>query len=517
MKRYLFILISSMVSVIMLGQTSPIDNSFADNGVYLESVDETFHWIYSIKPIGNWLYLSGSLQKNNTYRPIVQRRDENGELDSSFGENGTIYFNELLGIPFLTGRVYDFKVQEDGKFLFLIPGVDNSEHSIYLVRLNESGELDNSFGNEGLFKFFSPDYSTIFSEYMVIGADGDIYISGRENFGETGFIMKVKSDGTLDSSYGENGFYRRPFSNSGSYNGLWATASGEIYVSGRIFNGLNNDIIITKLLSDGTPDFSFAINGELILDFDNGQDFSYDIQAIGDCILFCGTSLGKGFVGKINSTGQIDSTFGTNGFDYAENDQLERGASLVFNSYDSFLAVGGTYFSSVVDDTAYYLRFYDCDGIADNLSFFNDGEIIFQSEGNLNWGGIGVNADNDIYVGGFVNLPGLTFYPLIIVKFLGTKIISSIEDNISKNNNITIYPNPTKEEIFIDLEGGLSGDYLIEVFDSYGQIGLTRKINIINGTTLNLSDSNLKNGIYFMRISDLSSNDIQTMKIVLQR
>ena len=71
-------------------------------------------------------------------------------------------------------------------------------------------------------------------------------------------------------------------------------------------------------------------------------------------------------------------------------------------------------------------------------------------------------------------------------------LASMIEDN-ALENNITIYPNPSSDIIYID---GINSQTEIELFDLTGQLILQQ--NYING--INISD--LNRGIYILKLNN---------------
>ncbi|MEP5366133.1 MAG: FG-GAP-like repeat-containing protein [Reichenbachiella sp.] len=79
--------------------------------------------------------------------------------------------------------------------------------------------------------------------------------------------------------------------------------------------------------------------------------------------------------------------------------------------------------------------------------------------------------------------------------------------SINRNSLISIYPNPASNQILIDG----SGDYTLELFDLAGN----KLVHIIQATSLNLS--NVKNGVYLLRVSDIDGQHKLTNRIVVSK
>ena len=86
---------------------------------------------------------------------------------------------------------------------------------------------------------------------------------------------------------------------------------------------------------------------------------------------------------------------------------------------------------------------------------------------------------------------------------------ATLVSNINRNN-ILIYPNPTKEIVFINLNN--SNLYNIEIIDILGNILIEKeKVNNL----ISIKTSNLSQGIYFIRTK--SKSDSQIHRIIVER
>lgn len=145
---------------------------------------------------------------------VVRRYNAVGQLDPSFGDNGTVQigFDDAL---FSFG--YAINVLEDNKILVAGTKVElgTNIQNAFIMRLKANGTLDNTFGNNGCLNLNVGD----FAEYaldIAIDADGNYLVAGHSempNNSETlpkyeAYVTRVLSNGTVDTSFGTNGFTR---------------------------------------------------------------------------------------------------------------------------------------------------------------------------------------------------------------------------------------------------------------------------------------------------------------------
>ncbi|MCI9843929.1 LamG-like jellyroll fold domain-containing protein [Flavobacterium pectinovorum] len=94
-----------------------------------------------------------------------------------------------------------------------------------------------------------------------------------------------------------------------------------------------------------------------------------------------------------------------------------------------------------------------------------------------------------------------------IMNIMGNSsgVTLSNQDFVSKNSNVFIYPNPTSDNFTIETENEVKS---VEIFSLPGQ-------KIASFTTKNINVSNLKKGIYLVRIED-NENNVTTQKLIIK-
>ncbi|CAH0137607.1 M10 family metallopeptidase C-terminal domain-containing protein [Pseudomonas brassicacearum] len=128
---------------------------------------------------------------------VVARLNPDGSLDTSFGTDGTADIE-------VAGLAKSITVQGDGKIL--VAGYNEQDATGYdfkIIRLNQDGTFDTSFGNEGVAVFDLAGGRDTARDITVL-ADGKILVAGQSNyFGNTDFsIIRLNPDGTLDTTFG---------------------------------------------------------------------------------------------------------------------------------------------------------------------------------------------------------------------------------------------------------------------------------------------------------------------------
>lgn len=78
-----------------------------------------------------------------------------------------------------------------------------------------------------------------------------------------------------------------------------------------------------------------------------------------------------------------------------------------------------------------------------------------------------------------------------------------------QNQEIKIYPNPTKDRIYIE---GSSSNHIIELYDITGKLIHTTQYNKL--TTININIENLAKGIYLLRLTDKNTKEVYQKKII---
>ena len=301
-----------------------LDMTFGNNGVFVQTLNFEAD-IYScvINSQGK-IIMAGATTDYNNYKLLLIQLNANGTLDTSFGTNGIVQQQVSTAPGYFEDFAYDVTLDADENIL--VAGTSYNDNSIVVpvvVRFTPSGVLDTSFGANGVATIPAGAGSSEF-QCIQVQPDGKILAAG--SFGNSLFwyvflMVRFNEDGSLDTTFGEDGIIKFNYGNvdDEGYD-MALTPDGKIVVAGYTATaGYNFSTLLMQFTPDGVLDPSFGIGGTVEEDLDN-----YDvaegvlIQEDGK-IIMAGTS-GMGppnsfdmAVWKYNADGSPDVTFGTNG------------------------------------------------------------------------------------------------------------------------------------------------------------------------------------------------------------
>jgi uncharacterized delta-60 repeat protein len=184
-----------------------------------------------------------------------------GQLDPTFGDGGFALFNPTSGEDFAFSGV----AQPDGK-LITIDGGGDYTHST-LMRINTDGSLDTTFGENGIATFDRSPKGEQLNDIMLT-PDGHILMAGYENTDTfvTGYVRRLNADGSLDTTFGDGGTVTFDFNSTERgtmLSKLAMTSDGRILVEGKQFNDNGESVGLARLNSDGSFDTTFGDGGKI--------------------------------------------------------------------------------------------------------------------------------------------------------------------------------------------------------------------------------------------------------------
>lgn len=161
----------------------------------------------------------------------------------------------------------------------------------------------------------------------AIQADGKIIVAGGiSSTGVPGdfLVVRYKSDGTLDSSFGKKGRKRIDFRQGNDVAAaILVLPDQSILIGGTTANSIDAseaDFALVKLTSNGTVDNNFGPNGRLVIDFQGRKDEATGLALTADNkILISGTTSNPNgsesafAIAKFNADGTLDISFGNSG------------------------------------------------------------------------------------------------------------------------------------------------------------------------------------------------------------
>ncbi|MGN6566952.1 MAG: T9SS type A sorting domain-containing protein [Flavipsychrobacter sp.] len=277
--RFLPILLVLLLPYSAYCQVGRLDSSFGEHGIVTDSFLTTSldNDMFKTIALGNGkILMLGNVLKDTLEELGIRRYQADGTVDRSFGTDGTAYCRLGRNI-YLTGAA----LQSDGKIVvagYRETDFINYVYDLAVARINADGTLDSSFGNNGVTIGMKPShFLCLFGSKPLIQADGRIVIAGQavdSNFSFSWALLRVNANGSPDISFGKNGLFTKSF---GSFDDMLNDAtilqSGKIALAGNYNFGRIYKAVIMRINTNGIIDSTFGHDGVVT--------YSYDSSAYG--------------------------------------------------------------------------------------------------------------------------------------------------------------------------------------------------------------------------------------------
>lgn len=209
---------------------------------------------------------------------IVLRVDAGGVPDPTFGDAGWA----ALPVPWPS----QFKsIALDGDDRIVLAGWDgdlsNTAHVPLLARFLSDGSPDASFGiGTGYVRLVdvpsAPPQGGWISNALAADRDGSLLLAltvDEDLDSMDGGIVRVRADGTLDTTFGVAGLRRIDLENGSRIDALAVRGDGRIVATGFInHTGGGRDVLVARLDADGSLDNGFDGNGVVRYELDPQTD-----------------------------------------------------------------------------------------------------------------------------------------------------------------------------------------------------------------------------------------------------
>jgi uncharacterized delta-60 repeat protein len=338
----------------------------------------------------------------------VIRINQNGDLDTTFSEDGKLSFN------FNTATRDDFAravaIQPDGKIVIAgeaeVLGFGNFD--IVLARLNADGTFDAGFGSNGKITTNLPSNRADYGRALALQPDGKILVAGYSNRPTTGddFVaVRYNSNGSLDTSFNGTGIVTMDIltNRADRASSVAIGLDDRIVVVGYTNDpSFKNNFAVVRYNPDGSLDSSFNGTGKVATDLNlNSDDIGNAVTLQSDGrIVAAGQSADDFGLVRYNSNGSLDESFG--GGDGIVTTNFGTGATDIGRAVviqgDGKITVAGRSRSELA-----FAR-YDPDGTLD-ASFDLDGLLVQNAgnnyiSGNGGYWGMALQADGKIVAAG---------------------------------------------------------------------------------------------------------------------
>lgn len=439
---------------IMSAYAQYLDTTFDTDGMVITDFNSSFEYIHSIEMQADGkILVAGECIANGAKDFLVVRYLSHGSLDNSFGSNGKVV-TDFQGS-------YDhaevIAVQPDGKILCAGSSYDGNEYHFAIVRYISNGVLDNTFGTNGKVITVIDSLQTDKIHDLVIQNDGKIIVVGVAYNGSHFDVAcaRYNDNGILDSSFAVGGIFVYPMGTDSYGNSVKVDGNGDVLIGGLFRTGTKNDFMVLKLKNNGTLDTSFGLNGVVITSFGSNRmsdinslaiQVDNKIVAVGSSALHPGGTDMEISVARYLPNGDFDLSFGNNGQIVKQVGNTSMGLDVEIQNDGKMVIVGYSDDTTGVNHNITLLRL-DSSGLADNtfgvggfvvtdVTFGTDEghAISLQTDGKIVIGGCSFNGNNsDVTV--------VRYHPIIS----GTLV-----PNNQPSKLVKLYPNPASENLIIE-------------------------------------------------------------------
>ncbi|MBS1571303.1 MAG: T9SS type A sorting domain-containing protein [Bacteroidetes bacterium] len=465
---------------------------------------------------------------------------QDGVLDTSFGNSGIKTFANL-------GQIYDAKMLPNGQFFIVGKTFTSGENASCLIaKFNSDGTLDSSFGTGGKVLSTYGDQDEGYNK-ITFTSDNNIILSTT-----LGKLIRMTSNGNLDTSFGNQGIANfahtvkilpngkiitnvrtytpanaltkiYQFTNNGILdNANFASPNGYISIDSQYQNvaciGIDTfsdgKIIsvgevqaasyfkrIYKLNPDGSTDAGFTYNNN------NGFGNAGNIRTmlVYQNKLYLGGRYTSFNIARHNPDGSLDTSFNTTGYNATNVTETVQGVSdaqsMAVQSDGKIILAGcsKTTSSSLDYNSKFTMVRYNTNGTIDT-TFGATGITRTLVNGNMFAGNCMIlltPSNNKILIIGNTNYSTSNKQDLAIAQYKNDSFLGSVDATFPKKNLI-LYPNPTASNLYFSQE--LSN---ITIYDAIG-----RKVFYQHEKTKQINIEKLPKGNYLLQTMDSENRKI---------
>ncbi len=474
------------IGVVRLTEDGNIDSTFADNGKFLFGDESSSGFIYHLEVLSDdKILVAGGYSVDGSLNQelIIIKLLADGTPDTSFGDDGVVLQQIDDGEDYIHSFVIDYKDR------IVAGGTCNIAGSVYsknfVARFEPNGIADTSFADNGVFIWNENDnYNDVWD--VAVSEDRAIFASGRgKPFGTDRLsVYKILEDGSsLDSTFADNGELFAPF--QGTAYGMIIHSNGNILISGPNYNVNGADLVVLAYHQDGTANTDFGQDGVFMIDV-NANDIGLNLieQPDGKIIAF-GESGGQLFSPppraffsvRMDENGNIDDTWGDQGYVVTETGWMAWASDAAIQDDGKILLAGLSAEDNNDLQVVRYGNFIDAD--MDGFGMGEDcNDLIFEiNPGAEEIANNGIDEDCD----GMDLLVG--------------------NQNIEKDIDIIIYPNPVEGELQVKLSEINQEVITIEIIDGAGKLVLPASRPVFyQDPAIRINMADLPSGLYLIRI-----------------
>ncbi len=491
-------------------QTVSLDPTFGVGGKVVTSISSDEDFISSValqsdgKIVASGVTFAETIDNTDYYHFVLVRYNQDGSLDDSFGVNGKVILN-APNSPF-TLRKTKIVILEDQKIVVC--------GGVTVLKFNDDGTLDSSFGTNGI------SQADAEIRGMILQNDGKFLLGYK--LSDLG-VGRMNADGSIDTSFGINGitganigmdvYNNMSFPSYDYTESIQLQSDGKIIAAGTTtyYNSSSvENLGMVRFNADGSLDSTFGTNGIVVQNFasfDHGfiiKVLPNDELLIGGNIIYYPLSLQTFRYGmaKYSENGILDTTFGSNGIAISQIGTKEFMFGLVELVNDRIMVSGVLIDQNNPSNANFLLASHNENGSL-NTSFNSVGYVTttFESNQSVPYDFV-IQPDGKIIQCGYT---GVTNQDFALCRF----DVDNLSTNQSTTTQFSVAPNPFQNQIYIS--GLTTSKALVELYDVSGRLLTSVVFQNEENYTLPINE-NLTNGAYFVKIT--SDQKTQTHKLI---
>lgn len=512
-KNLLFILVilSGILSTNPVISQNPGDlyTDFGEDGIGIWDWLDKDEFVYDmVVQDDDKIVVVGEIDYGTTSDILVVRFNADGTPDLGFGQ-----INGAMAI--------DLSDDERANAVTLYPSgniivAGNTGDNCFVMKLNQDGSLDESFGLDGILEFY-PASGIKSLEDVSIQYDVKIVLAGwgMMETKRRGCVARLTAEGNVDEEFGDNGYVwtEEPDINL-DYSNIVVQENDKILVSGKyLLDNSNLNIIVSKLNPEGAYDDSFGYSGMLLLGTEEEDEYVNSISLDNDkIILACQTymddsrSVSNIKLYRLLSNGAYDSTFndGIAMYDIGTEDNESVFAACI--QVDGKYVIAGR-----TDGDLMTMRVKNNSDL--DMDFGGEGFVLtdIAGESDVNFG-TGTQSDMNIITAGFC-LNSDENFDIVVTKYYSGLYVGKYEKDIMLNE-LSIFPNPATNHLNINLEG-INSNVLVSFYTLSGKKVYEEKKSTTENDFIEITDLSLASGLYFIKI--ITKYESYTSKLIIEK
>lgn len=290
------------------------------------------------------LVAAGVTHTNSIHSFALARYTTTGLLDTTFNGTGIVLtsIDDYCACQAVT-------TDTNGNILVTGFSLNQSIQSLIVARYTPAGQLDATFGTNGIVRTTIEKETT--GNTILVDASGNIVVGGYTVIDgiQSFIVIRYLTDGTLDTTFGTNGIVitNTPQTEHCVVTKLLLQSDQKIIAVGHGQVDSTHIYVLARYTTNGTLDNTFGSNGFTAQSFANSSDsHAHDARLVsGDTIIIAGTGYvnfrSQAAVARFTADGILDATFGIGGSETTEEQNTTQGNAVTLTT-DGKIIVGGS-------------------------------------------------------------------------------------------------------------------------------------------------------------------------------